>query len=230
MLGEYAGEWLLRDRGASVAKKPVRKTVRKKAPAGGSSPKRAAVAARKSAPKPARRPVAKAKASPAARKSAAAKSRPTNAVASASVNNGPTPSAPVVIKPGSSGLSRKEINEFREVLLRKRAEIAGDVSTLRDEALSKNRSDAGNLSSMPIHMADLGTDNYEQEFTLGLMESERALLGEIDEALQRIKRDVYGVCAATGRPIGKARLNAKPWAKFCYEYVIAQERGHGRRA
>jgi RNA polymerase-binding protein DksA len=127
-------------------------------------------------------------------------------------------------------LTAEEIEQFRQMLLQKRAEILGDVSTLHHEALAKDRRDAaGDLSSMPIHMADLGTDNYELEFTLGLIEGERAILKEIDEALMRIQRNTYGMCLATGKPIGKARLRAKPWARYCYEYTLAQEQGHGRR-
>lgn len=142
------------------------------------------------------------------------------------------PAAPLPVKPvlrADSGLSKKELEQFRQMLLHKRAELVGDVTTLRDEALGKNRQDAaGDLSNMPLHMADLGTDNYEQEFALGLIESERAMLREIDEALARIASGTYGVCEATGQPIGKARLHAKPWAKHCYEYVLAQERGRFR--
>lgn len=123
-------------------------------------------------------------------------------------------------------LAQREVEEFRQMLLRKRAEIIGDVSTLQGEALDTNRQDAsGDLSSMPIHMADLGSDNYELEFTLGLIEGERAILKEIDEALDRIREGTYGRCQATGNPIGKARLRAKPWAKYCYEYTLAQEKG-----
>ncbi len=123
-------------------------------------------------------------------------------------------------------LTASEIAQFRHTLLQKRAEILGDVSTLHDEALNKNRSEAaGDLSSMPIHMADLGTDNYELEFTLGLIEGERAILKEIDEALLRIREKTYGLCEGTGQPIGKARLRAKPWAKYCYEFTLAQETG-----
>lgn len=127
-------------------------------------------------------------------------------------------------------LTAAEIEELRLALLDKRAQIVGDVGTLQDEALRGSRREAsGDLSSMPVHMADLGTDNYEMEFTLGLLEGGRALLHEIDEALERIRQGTYGICQATGRPIGKARLRAKPWAKFCYEYTLALERGqrHG---
>lgn len=123
-------------------------------------------------------------------------------------------------------LSGADVEQFHHMLLEKRAQILGDVSTLSNEALDQNRSDAsGDLSSMPIHMADLGSDNYELEFTLGLIEGERAILREIDEALERVRDNTYGACLATGQPIGKARLRAKPWAKYCYEYTLAQERG-----
>ncbi len=124
-------------------------------------------------------------------------------------------------------LTRKDLEQFRTMLLLKRAQILGDVNTLRD--IARQRGSAGNLSHMPIHMADIGSDNFEQEFTLGLIQSERALLGEINEALQRIEDGTYGICAATGKPIGKARLKAKPWAKYCYEYELQLERGQHRR-
>ncbi len=78
---------------------------------------------------------------------------------------------------------------------------------------------------MPIHMADIGTDNYEQEFALGLMDSERKLLREIDDALQRIEEGTYGICEGTGKSISKARLNAQPWARYCVEYARIVEQG-----
>jgi RNA polymerase-binding protein DksA len=84
---------------------------------------------------------------------------------------------------------------------------------------------SGDLSSMPIHMADLGTDNYEQEFALGLMDSERKLLREIDNALVRIEKKTYGICQATGKPISRARLEAQPWARYCVEYARMLEQG-----
>ena len=123
-------------------------------------------------------------------------------------------------------MSKKELAYFRQELLAKRATLLGDVANMTDEALRKTRqSSTGDLSNMPIHMADLGSDNFEQEFTLGLIESERQILREIDEALARIENGTYGICLATGRPISKARLKAKPWAKYCIEYAKRLERG-----
>jgi len=123
-------------------------------------------------------------------------------------------------------LTRAQLNKFREMLLAKRRDLVGDLTGMEAGALRSSRqSAAGDLSSMPTHPADVGSDNYEQEFTLGLLESERALLNEIDEALARINDKTYGVCAGTGKPISKARLTARPWAKYTIEYARMIEQG-----
>jgi DnaK suppressor protein len=123
-------------------------------------------------------------------------------------------------------LGAAAIRHFRDMLLEKRREILLNVFEIEGETLRKSRLDAsGDLSSMPIHMADLGTDNYQQEFSLGLMDSERRLLGEIDDALSRIEDGTYGICEGTGKPIPKARLEAQPWARYCVEYARMVEEG-----
>ena len=126
-----------------------------------------------------------------------------------------------------TGLSRKDIEDYRKILMEKRAEILGDVASLEIDARNKNS--GGNLSNMPVHMADIGTDNFQQEFTLGLVQSERKLLEEINDALLRIQKGIYGVCLETGKPIGKARLDAKPYARYCIEVARERERRGGIR-
>lgn len=123
-------------------------------------------------------------------------------------------------------LTSAEIKHFKTLLLAKYREILTNCTEFEDEALGKSRLDAsGDLSSMPIHMADLGTDNYEQEFALGLLDGERRLLREIYEALDRMERGQYGICQGTGKPIPKPRLEAQPWAKYCVEYARKLEQG-----
>jgi RNA polymerase-binding transcription factor DksA len=124
-----------------------------------------------------------------------------------------------------SYLDAEELERFKELLLKKRAEICGDVRSLTDEALNRSGNSHGDQSTMPIHMADLGTDNWEQEFTLGLIANEQAVVREIDEALERVRNQTYGMCLATHKRITKARLRAKPWAKYCIEYERAREEG-----
>jgi len=122
-------------------------------------------------------------------------------------------------------LTKTDIEHFRQVLMDKRREILVNVNEFEDEALKKSRLDAsGDLSSMPIHMADQATDNYEQEFSLGLMDSEVRLIREIDDALARIEDNTYGICEGTGKQISRARLEAQPWARYCVEYARIAER------
>src|SRR6476659_1832166 len=122
-----------------------------------------------------------------------------------------------------AGLNMRELEHFRDLLLAKRRELVGDMSSMEREAL---RSTSGsNLSNLPMHMADMGTDNYEQEFTLGLVEKDRQLLREINQALAKIRDGTYGICEGTGKPINKPRLEAQPWARFSIEYARQKEQG-----
>ncbi|MFG0253102.1 MAG: TraR/DksA family transcriptional regulator [Phycisphaerales bacterium JB038] len=133
---------------------------------------------------------------------------------------------PETKKPRRRRMPKRDLEKYRQLLMAKRAELYGDVRTMRSDVLGNKSS--GNLSHTPQHMADQGTDNYEQEFTLGLVEFERRLLNEIDEALGRIADGTYGICQLTGRSISAARLQAKPWAKYCIDAARQLEQA-GRR-
>jgi RNA polymerase-binding protein DksA len=139
----------------------------------------------------------------------------------------PVPVAPVPTngKPrkNQAGLNAKDLEHFRDLLLQKRRELLGDMGQMEREAL---RSAGGsNLSNLPLHMADMGTDNYEQEFTLGLVEKDRNVVREINQALAKIMDGTYGICEGTGKPITKVRLEAQPWAKYSIEYARQKEKG-----
>ncbi len=122
-----------------------------------------------------------------------------------------------------TSLTPDEIEKFRALLLAKRSEILDNVNHMEDETLRKQRSD---LSNMPIHLADAGTDTFELENTLGLVGSERKMLQEIDDALERIENDTYGLCeGGTEHPIPKARLKAIPWARYCVKCASLSEKG-----
>ncbi|MCP4590402.1 MAG: TraR/DksA family transcriptional regulator [bacterium] len=123
-------------------------------------------------------------------------------------------------------LTAKQLRTYKELLLKKRRELLGDVTQLSSEALRSNRQESrGDLSNMPSHMADVGSDNWEQEFTLDLIATERALLSQIDASLERIRKRTYGVCVATHRMISLERLEAKPWAQYCIEFARLRDSG-----
>lgn len=130
---------------------------------------------------------------------------------------------PTDMKPAKNqaGLKVAELEHYRDLLLAKRRELVGDMSSMEREALQRGGS--SNLSNLPMHMADMGTDNYEQEFTLGLMEKDRNLLREINSALAKIQDGTFGICEGTGKPIAKPRLEAQPWARFGIEHARKME-------
>ena len=122
-------------------------------------------------------------------------------------------------------LTKKDIQHFKEQLLRKRQALAGDANHLEDEAVRKSKDEAATMDIS--NFADLGTDNYEQEFDLSLREHQGQTLREIDEALERIDNKSFGICDVCGKPIPKGRLTAKPHARFCIPCLDKQEQGGG---
>lgn len=120
----------------------------------------------------------------------------------------------------SSRFTPEEMGKFRQILLEKRRELLDDLGSLHDAAKCINSSgERTGSSTMPIHMAERGSDTWEQELTYRLLENKEALLGEIDDALQRIQDNTYGICQASNKRIAKSRLKFIPWAKYCIEYA-----------
>jgi DnaK suppressor protein len=120
-------------------------------------------------------------------------------------------------------MKKVEMKVYRDRLLDIRARLRGDVSSMAHAALRKSGSE-GSESSMPIHMAELGSDNFEQEFTLSLLANEEDRLGMIETALQRIEGGEFGLCEECGGVIPKTRLNAIPYTPVCVK--CAENRDH----
>jgi RNA polymerase-binding transcription factor DksA len=119
------------------------------------------------------------------------------------------------VAPVKGGLSKSELKEFKALLLIRKATLQGDVKTLEDEACKKGTDAAGDLSTLPQHLADLGTDSHEQDVSLGLMENETDELHEIQEAFERIKDGSFGLCESCKKKVPKERLKAIPYARLC---------------
>jgi len=123
-------------------------------------------------------------------------------------------------------MAERDVENFRNQLLAKRRDLLGDMTSMEREALRESSSE---LSSLPMHMADQGTDAYEQEFTLGLVEKDRQLLREINAALLKVQNGTFGLCEGTQKPISRQRLEFVPWAKYSIEYAQEVERRQHRR-
>ncbi len=138
-------------------------------------------------------------------------------------------SAPIADSPKKrlkrSPLKPEVLEEFRRILVIKRAEVLGDVTEMEQEALGSR---SGSLSSFPQHLADQGSDEYDQSLALGIAASQRRLLAEIDAALDRIENGTFGVCDLLGTPISRERLDATPWARHSLEGARQLDQ-HGSR-
>jgi RNA polymerase-binding transcription factor DksA len=76
---------------------------------------------------------------------------------------------------------------------------------------------AGDISDYPFHVADRGTDSFDQEMDMALAQRASRELEEIDDALRRFyeEPDRFGICENTGEPIPMERLDLVPWTRTC---------------
>ncbi|MDE1920961.1 MAG: TraR/DksA family transcriptional regulator [Candidatus Omnitrophica bacterium] len=115
---------------------------------------------------------------------------------------------------------------YKKLLLRIKEQIAGDIRGLSDENNGSGNDRGGDVSGHALHMADVATDMYDREFTLGLAANDRELLYHVNEALQRIEDGNYGLCQTCKKSIPATRLKAIPHAQTCLK---CQELKESRR-
>jgi RNA polymerase-binding transcription factor DksA len=121
-------------------------------------------------------------------------------------------------------MKQKELNEYKKILLERREKLLGNVNFMHEEALSKSgQSACGDLSNVPIHMADIGTDNYERDLTIDLIQNGEGEVRTIDIALEKIADRTFGVCEGCQKKISKTRLTALPHASHCIECQRKEE-------
>lgn len=121
-------------------------------------------------------------------------------------------------------MTKKEMQAYRKKLLEMRDEILGEMRKHEKSGLSDQGGGAGgNSSGYATHMADIGTDTSQMEFTGNILSAEQKTLFEIDEALLRIEEAAYGKCADCKRPINKKRLEILPYARYCKKHEEKRE-------
>ena len=121
-------------------------------------------------------------------------------------------------------MNKKTAEFYKKLLCEKRDELTGDITHISEETLKKSQKDAsGDISGYTFHMADVATDNYDREFSLGLASKERGVLMEINYALQKLQEGTFGLCESCKKPISKVRLKAVPYAKLCLKCQQTRE-------
>ncbi len=130
-------------------------------------------------------------------------------------------------------MTESEREGFRGQLQVLADRLKGDVSGLTKEALRLAGGEAsGNLSNMPFHTADLGTDSFDQEMSTSLLENQDQILMDIAAAMRRLENGTYGQCELCGRAIPKGRLQAAPYTPYCIDCAreMEEDGAQSRRA
>lgn len=122
-------------------------------------------------------------------------------------------------------ISKKDLNDFKKLILKKKEEASDELKYISEDTLKKSQKDAsGDISGYTYHMADVATDTYDREFSLGLASNERELLYALDDALKRIEDGTFGICEECKSVIAKGRLKAVPQARCCVKCQEKKEK------
>jgi RNA polymerase-binding transcription factor DksA len=115
-------------------------------------------------------------------------------------------------------MSKTDLEHYRQMLLALGRRLRGDVEGIANEALRQTGGEpSGSLSNTPLHTADLGSDMFEQELSLDLLENKDTLLAHTVAALERIDKGTFGRCQECGKEIPEERLQALPYTPYCVD-------------
>lgn len=113
-------------------------------------------------------------------------------------------------------LTRKELIGFKRIILKRKEELLEGIQHISEDTLKRSQKDAsGDISGYTYHMADVATDTYDREFSLGLASNERQILYELEDALKKIEDGSFGICEECALAISRVRLKAVPYARLC---------------
>ena len=121
--------------------------------------------------------------------------------------------------------TKKDLIDFKKIALKRKEELLDGIKHISEDTLHKSQKDAsGDISGYAYHMADVATDTYDREFSLGLASNERKTLYELDDALKKIEEGTFGVCEDCQCLITKVRLKAVPYARLCVKCQHKREK------
>ena len=121
--------------------------------------------------------------------------------------------------------NKKELAEFKKAILKKKDELLDEIKHISDDTLKKSQKEAsGDIYGYTYHMADVATDTYDREFSLGIASSGREVLYELDDAIKRVEEGTFGICEGCKSMISKVRLRAVPSARFCVKCQEKKEK------
>lgn len=121
---------------------------------------------------------------------------------------------------------QKFVEEQKQVLLDLRDNVLDNMAGVTRDTL-RNHPEGSEASGSGEHQADAGSDAYDRDFALSILSKEQNALYEIEEALARIDRGVYGICEISYKQIPVLRLKALPFARLTVECQAQWEKENG---
>jgi RNA polymerase-binding transcription factor DksA len=121
-------------------------------------------------------------------------------------------------------MTSKEYENHRQCLVEMATRMKNQEEGAANEGLRQVSGDtSGNLSNVPMHLADLATDTFEQEMSASLLTNSRQLQTEVAAALDRLEQGTFGKCEQCGQDISEGRLQAVPYTRYCVECAQTAE-------
>jgi RNA polymerase-binding protein DksA len=124
-------------------------------------------------------------------------------------------------------VSQDSHEDVRARLLQERERLQGEIDGLQEGISSETFGEDEGTDTVSMHPADEGSELFEREKNLTVLNTLQISLRDVDAALARVDAGTYGICENCGRPIGEKRLAAMPSAVYCFECQSTLERtGH----
>ena len=115
-------------------------------------------------------------------------------------------------------MDKKRIEQYKKRLVERREQLAATVSRTEQDGREADE-------EIVQDVADKASNSYTKEFLFKLSNDDRFIMTLVDEALQRMDDNEYGVCVACGGEMQQKRLDAVPWARHCIGCQEKQEQG-----
>ena len=112
-------------------------------------------------------------------------------------------------------LDKKTLLQYKKILTAIKEKIVSEIKQISNDASTSQKDSSAESSGHALHMADVATDMYDREFSLGLASNDRELLNKVEQALARIADNTFGICIECGKLISSARLKAIPYTQTC---------------
>jgi len=129
---------------------------------------------------------------------------------------------------GAAGRRKLDLEHLRDLLQAQRRRVLEELGYIEENYIGKTPRDAtGSGSAYSMHPADMGTDSIEQEKAYMIGAAGGAALEDIDDALERLGTEEYGICEGCAEEISEERLEAVPYARQCFKCKTEIEKSRG---